>query len=474
MKPAILLFVMLILTGTAVVAGDFDYGKVNRQADEHMVIVNSLIEVSFGTQTTEIESRGLGTIVSDDGLVLFDGMPLDDGDPFSVMTGMQMVSEPKKIEVVKRDGTVYPATYIGLDRYSRFAFCRIDTGDSLRFKSLHLKKEPVLKIGDMLIAYMLLPDYVSPSMALDMGMVTAILQEPEPFVLTIGFNEMELGSVVFDSVGNPLGIMGMLTNPALSAMGPGQMLESFSGAEDFMALMGPIGAAKINKLIADPPTAGKVDRGWLGIYLQALTDDIAEFWGIATSGGIIVNDVVENSPADSAGLATGDIIIAMNEKPIKVDREESLPIFQRGISELGAGSEIRLSILRRQDGNIDTLDITAILTQAPLAPSEAPDYEDTQFEFTIRDMVFADYNLYNLDAASFGGVVVKEMEMGGWASVGGIEPGDIIQSIDGQRVMSLDDARAALEAVSDKKPSEVVFFVWREDRTVFINIKTEW
>jgi S1-C subfamily serine protease len=89
-------------------------------------------------------------------------------------------------------------------------------------------------------------------------------------------------------------------------------------------------------------------------------------------------------------------------------------------------------------------------------------------------MVFADYNIYNLDRQTFNGVVVKEVESGSWAEVGGMQPGDIIQSIGSQKITSVDDAKAQLEKIAEDKAKEVVFFVWRDTKTLFINIKTHW
>ena len=83
-----------------------------------------------------------------------------------------------------------------------------------------------------------------------------------------------------------------------------------------------------------------------------------------------------------------------------------------GQTDLGAGASPDFTILRRKNGSIDTLDITAVLGRAPLAPSEAPDYEDEYFELKIRDMVFFDYNIFNLDRGTFKGVVIKEIEDG--------------------------------------------------------------
>ena len=141
---------------------------------------------------------------------------------------------------------------------------------------------------------------------------------------------------------------------------------------------------------------------------------------------------------------------------------------------MGANSKVKFEILRRLDGKVDTLGITARLTKAPLTPSEAPAYEDKNFEMTVRDMVFADYNFYKLDRRTFKGVVVKEVEQGGLAAVGEIMPGDIIQSIGSDKITSTDDAKVAFKMLAEKKPKEVVFFVWRDNRTQFVNVKTDW
>ena len=141
---------------------------------------------------------------------------------------------------------------------------------------------------------------------------------------------------------------------------------------------------------------------------------------------------------------------------------------------MGAGTTVNFTILRRHDGTIDSLEIPITLAQAPLTPVEANDYEDDNFEMKIRDMVFADYNIYNLDRGKFKGVIVKEVEPGGWSAVGGIQPGDIIQSIGNRKTDSVEDAKNILVELGQEKPEEVIFFIWRDNKTLFINIKTDW
>lgn len=471
MKHVLILILIFALAGS-VSAKDFDYDGILKDAKKYVVAVTIQTEVSFGTQNTEMETRSIGTVVTEDGMVVFDGRPIDSDDPFSTMTGMQVSATPTKIEVKFFDGATYDAEFIGVDRFTKLGFARIK--EDKKFDYLGFDQKRKLRVGDMLIGMMLLPEYVEPPLSIDVGMVTALLTEPEKFTLTIGFNELEMFTVLYDSTGSAVGMLGNMTNPNLASMNGSQMMNPFGGFEDYFPLLGVLSVEKIKKLIDDPPKPGKVTRGWLGIYLQALTPDIAEFWGIQAGGGIIVNEVVDDSPADSAGLKTGDILVALNEKEIQVDKEENIAIFQREISEMGAGAEVDFVVLRRDDGMIDTLNIDVHLASAPITPSEAEDFEDNNFEMKVRNMVFADYNLYNLDRSKFKGIVVKEVESGGWASVGGIIPGDIIQSIGGQEVASIEDAKDIFGKLDEQKPTEVVFFIYRNNKTLFINIKTDW
>jgi len=468
------LCLLLIVPYGSVLAYEFDYKSISKDASDYTVIIDIEVEVSFGTQSTEMKNRTLGTIVSPDGLIIFDGNPINADDPFSVMSGAQVNIEPKKIEITLMDEQVYQAEFIGIDQFTKLGFCKItpdEDGKEEKFKYLKLDKRNDFKIGEMLTVYMLLPNYVTPSLAFDVGMVSALIDEPEDFVLIVGFNELEAASVIYDMSGNAVGILTRLTNQGQSEFGSSN---GFAGIEDYMPLLGIGDVDKIKKLIKDPPKKGEITRGWLGIHLQALTTDMAEFWNLNIAGGIIVNDVVDDSPADKAGLETGDIIVKLNGRPIEVDSEETLPIFRRQILEFAAGTDVDFEIFRRLNGDVDTLNITANLTRAPLNPGEAPDFEDNNFEMKIRDMVFADYTFYNLDQDIFKGVVVKELENGGWASVGGLRPGDIIQSIDGNKVANIDETKTLLDAIAETKPEEVIFFVWRNNKTLFINIKTDW
>ncbi len=451
-------------------AQDFDFDRLNDRVREVSVVIDIKFEVSFGIHSTEQQDRYLGTVVSEDGLVIFNGSALENESSIATLSGFTMKTTPTRIEVTTLEGTTYTAEYLGVDRYTRLGFVRItDLGDD-KLKAISFVKNAEFKVGDWVALYMLLPEYIEPPLAADVGMISALVNQPEPFALTVGFNSLQLTSVLFDENLDAVGVLGGLFDPGSG--GDGGMVESFGSFA--MPLLGVISAERLEKIIADPPKVGETDRGWLGITLQALTPDMAEFWDLDVPGGIIVNEVVGDSPAEEAGLEIGDIIIAINGQPVRVDRDENLSMFQRQIAEMGAGASVEFTVLRRDGDKLDTRQILTTLGKAPLAATEAPEYEMEDLEFSIRDLVFGDYMRFNKDPESLSGVVVSEIKQGGLADIGGLRFGDVIQRIGSTGVATLEEAQQALEQVQQEKPSEVIFFVWRNNKTLFVNVKTDW
>jgi S1-C subfamily serine protease len=331
---------------------------------------------------------------------------------------------------------------------------------------------PEFRIGNWVALYMLLPEFVSPPIAADIGMISTHLQKPEPFALTVGFNNMEMASVLYNEQLEPVGILGSLMDPTSANTDPSGMVESFNQFD--IPLLGIITGDRIAKLISSPPRKGEPDRSWLGITLQALTPDIGDFLHVKQTGGIIVNDVVKESPAEKAGLSVGDIIYQINGDAIDVDREEEVPIFQRRIAEMPSGTQVEFSVFRPTGDRIDTLKLLAKLESAPLTALNAPNYENKALEFTTRNIVFSDYMARNLEVNSLSGVVVSELREGGLAEVGGLQMGDIVQRIGSEVITTVDDVRTAMEELEKQKPREVIFFVWRDNKTMFVNVKTDW
>ncbi len=468
----VLLLTFLILIGGTgnTYAQDFEFAKLENQVKDYSVIIDMKIEVSFGIHNTEQTAQYLGTIVSSDGIVIFDGTSLSSDGGLSTMTGFSVKTTPVNIEISTLDEKTYDGEYIGVDRFTGIGFLKI-VSDGEKFTPVVFKSDQKYKVGDWLGLFMLLPEFISPPLAADVGMISALVESPEEFALTVGFNQLQKTSVLFNSKLEPVGVLGTLMDPTTASTDAGGLLESFG--QFGIPLLGVISAERLIELIADPPRKGDVDRGWLGITLQALTKDIAEFWEMDIPGGIIVNDIVKNSPAEKAGLVIGDIIFEVNGQPVEVDKEEKLPVFQRMVAELGPGVSVEMAVVRRGDAGIDTLSFLATLEEAPMAANDAPEYENETLEFKVRNMVFADYMITNLDPEEFVGVVVSELQMGGLADIGGLRIGDIVQRIGDQDIGSIEEAEAAMTGLETTNPEEIIFFIWRNNQTLFVNVKTE-
>lgn len=469
--PVLFLLAACLFVASPAPAQQFNFDDLQKEVRAYTVVIDMNLEVSFGIHSNEESERYLGTIVTEDGLVIFDGSSLAADAGLATFSGFSVKTVPSKIEITTLDGKRYDGEYVGVDRFTNIGFLRI-TSDSAVFTPVKFKEGVSFRVGDWLGLYMLLPEFISPSLAADVGMISANVSSPEKFPLTVGFNSLQMTSVLFNEQQEAVGVLGALMDPTAGGADAGSLLESFG--QFGIPLLGVVTAERLQKLIADPPVPGEPDRGWIGITLQALTRDMAEFWGLDLTGGIIVGEVVKNSPAEEAGLEVGDIIYEVNGQPIDIDKEEKIPVFQRLISEMGPGASVELGLIRRDATGADTLNLLLTLGEAPIDPSDAAEFENKTFELKVRDLVFRDYMITNQDRDTFSGVVVSELQMGGLAAVGGLRIGDIIQRINGRNVTSVDDAEAVMTEIEQQKPGEVVFFVWRDNKTLFVNVKTDW
>jgi serine protease Do len=465
-------FTLIIIPFSNLSAQSFDFAILDKQANSFSVIVEMTIEFSFGGHNNEQEERFLGTVVTEDGMVIFNGSILSSENSIMQMTGYNVKTTPSNLSITTMSGKKYKCEYIGVDRYTKIGFIKTINESNEKFNPIKFNTSSTIKIGNWIALYGLLPDFIEPSLAADVGMVSVVVKSPKKMPLLVGFNPTQLASVLYNESMQPIGVLGVLNNPNAASIDANGMLDSFNQLGP--TLLGIIPSENILKLIANPPQKGKSERGWLGITLQALTEDMASFWGLDLKGGIIINDIVNKSPAEKAGLLIGDIIYEVNDEQVSVTKEENIPIFQREISEMGPDAEVELTVIRRMESSVDTVKILATLELAPMAPSDAPEYENEFLEFKVRDMVFADYLRYNLESETFKGVVVSELKQGGFGEVEGLRVGDIIQRIDDNDITNVEEIESVMEELTNLKPKEIIFFVWRNQKTLFVNVKTDW
>jgi S1-C subfamily serine protease len=455
----------------------FDFRRLQEKAKKYTVIVKATVSVSTGSEPIEADVRGLGVIVTERGLTILDASTIDFGSGVAAYYGASSSFEVTNLTVTNLSGEEWKAEWLGIDQFSGIGFCRILDSAQASFDFVRFHKRDDFKVGEWTALFFLLPEYVDPPIGADVGMITAVLEKPEKSPLLVGFSESQERAVIYDERGDAVGILAEVASPdnPLNFSDPSSFLSSLSSGMSGYPLLGILTAERLEKLIENPPQPGVKNRGWLGVTFQALSKDLAAYWKLEAKGGVVVNDVARNSPAEKAGLQVGDVIVAVNDELLDVDREENSRNFSRTVADFGAGAVTEFQTFRSDSaGEFQRLDIVVELGSSPITGDEAETYEDKSFEFKVRNLVFNDYLAYNLDEDVFNGVWVSDVNSGGWAALAKLYSGDIVQSINGHEINSVEDAEAALQEISEQKSAEVVFLVWRDNKTLFVNIRPNW
>jgi serine protease Do len=205
---------------------------------------------------------------------------------------------------------------------------------------------------------------------------------------------------------------------------------------------------------------GQLERGYLGITMQPLDRELADYFGIPEATGAVVNSVVEGSPAAKAGIAPGDVVTRFDGVAIEGEKEEDLGDFQRLVAGTRPGQEISLEILRGRKPR--TLELH-VGTQPRIDPAE----EETEAGFHVQELTpnLIRENRLSTDRGAFVHFIVR----GSPASEAGLLVGDVIERVESHPVEDLDDLREAM-AEAERKPRFLVV-ARRGEETKFLLLK---
>ncbi len=212
----------------------------------------------------------------------------------------------------------------------------------------------------------------------------------------------------------------------------------------------------------------EVKKAWLPVAYQVITRDLAEAYKLGEAGGVRVTQVYKDSTAEKAGLKVGDLILKLDGEPLAAFQPEDHEVLSSAIRQYAVGSKVDLAV--RRDGKDQV--VTVELVRAPRLEREMKSYRDERFEFAVREVTFFDRVREEWDDES--GLMVREVEPGGWAALARLSVGDLLQRVDGQPVGSIDELRAALDRTAAARPRAVVFTVRRGIHTAFLELEPDW
>ncbi len=449
-----------------------EYKEIFRTYRDTVVAVTYVLrpqEKPTGGEGQKVEEAMCGVIADASGLVITSADPFPDpgGDPRTTLI-------PIEFKVIPRGGQPLEAEAVGLDRDLNLAYLRIKNPPA-GLSPPRFVGDAGAEVGDEVVVIGLMSKEYDYEPTFHTGHLSAVVERPRlMFGLDLYVQDLSIGGLVVSRAGHPIGIVGedvLKETPSNQNM-PANVLSLFGsfaqGRRVGYPMVFPFSLFS-GGLASPPPIKAEESRSWLGIVMQPLNEDLIEYWDLDVEGGIIISSVVEGSPAENAGLRPADILIELEGKPLQVTKDEDLAGFRRSIERMGIGTEARVAILRQGERR----DLSLALGEAPKTAWTAEEYEDEELGLTVREITISDLQGQNL-APTTTGVVVSEMEQAGWSQIAGLQPADIIQSIDHRDVTDLASFRAQVDRLHEEKPEATVLFVLRQTETLFLRIKTPW
>ncbi|MBN2311211.1 MAG: PDZ domain-containing protein, partial [Candidatus Hydrogenedentes bacterium] len=213
----------------------------------------------------------------------------------------------------------------------------------------------------------------------------------------------------------------------------------------------------------------EVKKAWLPVQTQVLTRDIVEQVEQPDLTGFRITQVFPGSTAEKAGLKVGDFILAVDDEELTASAPEDYEQLEEWIRQYRIGDTAELLVLR----GTERIKIPVELVRSPKLSREMPKYRNESFEFTCRDITFFDKAREKWEQAQ-AGVLVQEVESGGWAALGMLEEGDLLIAVDGTRIADVKALEERMLEVEEAKPKAIVFQVLRGIHSAFLEIEPNW
>ena len=358
--------------------------------------------------------QGTGFIVSNDGFIV---------------TNNHVVRGATELTVRLSDGREFTGKVIGQDDKTDVAVIKINASNLM---AAELGDSDAMEVGEWVLA-------IGSPFGLDQTVTAGIISAKGRG--NVGITDYE-DFLQTDAAINPGNSGGPLVNMKGQIVGMNTAIASRSGGSMGVGFAIPSSMVKTvaNSLMKE----GKVTRGWLGAAIQDLSEDLAKSFNYDSTKGVLIGDVVPDSPAAKAGLKAGDIVAKINGQEMKNAQQ-----LRHTIASIKPNSSAELSIYR--DGKVQTLPVVIGQLDPNTAVASAGE-ESVAEEEAVDNLGVTVQNLNAEMAKEMGlkrmtsGVVITNVEEGSLAADVGLSAGDVVVSVAGQPVKTVAEYRAAVKA----------------------------
>jgi serine protease Do len=419
---------------------------------QQMPMDNDLLRQFFGNQfgpggqgmqertyrTPRQDGTGSGVIVSKEGYIITNNHVVDGADT---------------IKVKLNDGREFTGKVVGRDPRSDIAVIKIKATD-LPFVTI--ADSDKIEVGDLCLA---IGNPFGIGQTVTMGIVSAIGRNGVPLG-DLGDKYHYENFIQTDAAINPGNSGGALVDTEGRLIGINTAILSRTGGYEGIGFAVPVNTARdvMESLIAK----GRVDRGYMGVSIQNIDPALADQFNLLPDQhGALISDVLPGSPAEKAGLKSGDVVLEFNGKPVPNSNR-----LQYNVAATAPGTSVPVKVLR--NGHEETLQLTVReqpgSEQVAKADKQTGDSSDSLNGVTVSDLDAQAVQQMNLPK-DLRGAVVTDVDQDSAAYDAGIRPGSVIQEINHKSVQSADDAVKLTENLKSKK---ILLKVWSDGGSRYV------
>lgn len=384
-------------------------------------------------QEQQVRGLGSGVIVSPDGYIVTNNHVIDDVD---------------KVTITLSNGKSYEGKLIGRDSRTDLAVVKIE---EQKLPAIKMANSDDIRVGQWAIAIGS-PFTKALSQTVTAGIISGLSR-------SAGL-DTDVDFLQTDAAINPGNSGGALVNLKGELLGINTAIVTRSGGYQGIGFAIPSNTAK--NILDQITKTGKVSRGYLGVVIQDVSEDVARALKLSSTKGALISQIVEGSPADKAKLKPGDLITKVNGKEI-----ENTAALRKNIGRNAPGTKVTLTILREASER----DITLTLDEAPSEPmvkkeEEKPSRHGSERLGVEVARLTADLaSQYGLDSHEKG-VIILQISQNGAAYQGGLRAGDLIKRIGNREITTIQDYNEALAAIG--KGETALFYINRRGTLLFL------
>ncbi len=371
-----------------------------------------------------------------------------------VATNNHVVSGADEVTVTMYDGQEFSAEVVGTDPDTDLAVLKIDAGKDLPY--LTFADSDDVRVGDPVIAIgnpFGLGSTVTAGIVSAQNRVIGAGRFDDFMQIDAPINHGNSGGPTFNLAGEVIGVNTAIQSPTGGNVGIGFAIPS----------------TLAHKIVADLQDDGEVERGWLGVHIQGLDDDIASTLDLGEAKGAMVAQVAPGSPAAAAGVEQGDVVLSYNGQQIDEVRD-----LTSMVADTAPGTDADLVVWR--DGKEMTLPVEigemSADREVVAANAEQPDADTPRLGVALAELTPDAKRSMDLPE-DLEGAMVTDVQPGSPAAEKGLQRGDVIVEAGHQKVTQPEQVADAVREATERGDQTILLLIKREGQDRFVAVRLE-